>query len=516
MKPKQILFVFMVTFLVYGLSGSLANVVKLPSHDQNYNVRKKDTFRVGLVRYKPVELENLPWDEYIPRAKAISVMKTNLANLERLVQKAAKQGAQLVATPEDSFTPANLNNQSLAYSWTETFAPVGSTVNPCLEYHSSDEEHFVARTLSCIARRNDVVLTANAEDRQPCTEEQWRTLSQCHSEGGYVVYNTQLVYDSDGSFITKYWKAHPFLNEKQFIKGNGHAVTFKKWGVEIGMIICYDINFDTPTKYFGENVHVLQIQHYINYFPIENAAMTGQGYSLYWNKTLMSADTASMAYQGSGFYNKGEPLSYTTSYISEDGVLVYDVPKISAPKIEASIENAISVDGFEPVTAKTFQYDSMEMKSFKVNSGTKGSVSAKIDNVECKLSFEAAQGRSGDNYVLVAGNGTIGNLVDTESCVFFHCPKAPECMDFVLSGKGGKKWQVSSKVEFEAFRVDMTSPTDIDAFMSFPHLIQSNMRLFEKSLYFANSTSVVLSDSVKEHPKTVQSCSISNVRKKQS
>eukprot|EP01135_Chromosphaera_perkinsii_P003936 Nk52_evm3s263 gene=Nk52_evmTU3s263 len=493
---------------------TLANAKVIDSGSDYANMNKKATYRVGLVRYDPLFLEDLPWNQYVPRPKAVEIMKANLANIEKLVHQAAKKGAQLVATPEDSFTPANLNNQSLAFSWTETFEPVGSKVNPCREYSKNDEQHFVAHTLSCMARKNGVVLSANVEDRQPCTEDQWQTLPQCTDEGGYVIYNTQIIYDSDGSFITKYWKAHPFEHEKQFIRGDGEAVTFKKWGVEFGLIICFDINFDTPSKHFGKDVQVLQIEHYQNFFPVENAAMTSQGYSLYWNKTLLTSDTAALYYQGSGIYNKGEPLAYSSSFISENGVLVYDVPKVSQPMIEASLTKAIGYEGFQTAESKTNALDGMVVKSFKIAPGQKRTVYSKMDNVKCQLSFETAEGDSEEiNYALIAGNGTVASLQDSEYCSFIRCPSVPDCVQWILDEKSGAKWQNTTTIHFEAFRLDLSSTSNSSEFISFTHQTLSDMKLLPKKYFFANATSIISSDEFRADKPLLQASSIMNVPK---
>ena len=69
---------------------------------------------------------------------------------------------------------------------------------------------FILQSLSCIARRHQVVLVANMGEKVPCSSSD----PHCPSDGRYQ-YETTVVFESDGRFVTKYRKFNVIKLERE-------------------------------------------------------------------------------------------------------------------------------------------------------------------------------------------------------------------------------------------------------------------------------------------------------------
>eukprot|EP01135_Chromosphaera_perkinsii_P004774 Nk52_evm5s296 gene=Nk52_evmTU5s296 len=109
---------------------------------------------------------------------------------------------------------------------------------------ANDDDLYLFRALSCMAKKHKVILTGHTEDKQPCTNGQNTSACEQHS---FLLYNTQVVFDESGNFVTKYHKTHLY-DEPQNTPGTGELVSFtSSFGVTFGLIACFDIMWSNPT-----------------------------------------------------------------------------------------------------------------------------------------------------------------------------------------------------------------------------------------------------------------------------
>ena len=106
--------------------------------------------------------------------------------------------------------------------------------------------------LSCLARQYSVVLVANMGDIQKC--ENTSSNYNCPSDGHFQ-FNTNVVFEADGSLVAKYHKLNLYAGEKTYFNSGGvlpntSCISFKaSFGVTFGTFTsCYDLLFSEPAN----------------------------------------------------------------------------------------------------------------------------------------------------------------------------------------------------------------------------------------------------------------------------
>lgn len=139
----------------------------------------------------------------------IGDVQSNLTKITVLVKKSANAGAKLILLPEICDIGYDLE---IIKKTAESF-PNAST-----------------KKLSEVAKQNDVIIIAGLAERR--------------TEG---IFNTAVVFDSDGKIIAKYYKTHlcpiPPLNEPAVFKPGSSLLLTEIGGIKLGVTICYDIRF---------------------------------------------------------------------------------------------------------------------------------------------------------------------------------------------------------------------------------------------------------------------------------
>jgi deaminated glutathione amidase len=154
-------------------------------------------------------------------AAAVQITSTdnvadNLARAERLVIQAARQGASLVALPEN-----------FAYLRSEAEA---------IEYRQPPDGELVS-WMRELATRFEIYLLAGSFPEAKDAEK---------------VYNTSLLFSPKGERLAQYRKIHLFdatlpdgtvLTESRFVEPGNEVVTATINGHKAGLTICYDLRF---------------------------------------------------------------------------------------------------------------------------------------------------------------------------------------------------------------------------------------------------------------------------------
>lgn len=151
----------------------------------------------------------------------------NIETAQRLIGKAAAEGADLVLLPE--YWPCIVRSDAERLHHAET-------------YGSGPIQDFMAE----MAQKNGIWLIGG-------------TLSLISPEPGKVL-NTCLVYDSNGNNVARYDKIHLFgfateresYDESRTISGGDKVVTFQAPFGKVGLSVCYDLRFPELYRAFGE------------------------------------------------------------------------------------------------------------------------------------------------------------------------------------------------------------------------------------------------------------------------
>ena len=120
--------------------------------------------------------------------------------------------------------------------------PTEKLWNPCLE-HGLHNNTDVQHDLSCMARRFNIYVVANIGAAQPCGSPD----PKCPDDGHYQ-YSANVVYDSNGTFVARYFKQNLFEHEKSYFD-KPQTVDFTVFNTSFGQygtFSSYDVMFQEP------------------------------------------------------------------------------------------------------------------------------------------------------------------------------------------------------------------------------------------------------------------------------
>ena len=242
----------------------------------------------------------------------------NLVGFTDAVKSLVNEGVQIVVFPEDAINGAFFFNRDDIFPFLEEIpdVPQPEIVLPCLDYKFDDR--LVLKNLSCLARQYNLILVANMGEKKNCSQV---TDRNCPPDGRYQ-FNTNVVFETDGSLVAKYHKINLYGAESgYFDPGDSTAcVTFKStFGVVFGTFTCYDMLFDTPSKCLLAK----GIKNYVfptawgNAYAFYMSTSVQQGWSRKNQVNVLAANwhgpNALLHGTGSGIYSAGVARKYIFS-----------------------------------------------------------------------------------------------------------------------------------------------------------------------------------------------------------
>lgn len=182
---------------------------------------------IGIVEFTP-ELPTVNWQ-----------LRTVLhfENYTRIIREAADQSVDILIFPEYT-----LNNVAFPVDVPDPL----DEINPCLSSNSFDR---LLVDLSCLAKEHKLYLAINLNEREECTEESQLTRNDTRtcSSLGFTRFNTNVIFDRNGSIVGRYRKFNLFREGGVNTTLIAELSTFKTdFGVTFGNIICFDVLFFEP------------------------------------------------------------------------------------------------------------------------------------------------------------------------------------------------------------------------------------------------------------------------------
>ena len=239
----------------------------------------------------------------------------NLLAYDNLTDQANLKGVQIIVFPEDAINGYLYLDRDAIYPYLEELPPIPkppTIIIPCKDPKYADCPVF--QELSCIALRHKVVLVANMGEKQPCTSSD----PHCPPDGRYQ-FNTDVVFEMNGSFVTKYHKFNLYGGETKIFDAPlapEHITFTTSFGVTFGIFTCFDILFRDPPLVLVEK----GVQNFIfptawgSQLPYFVSVAFQQAWSLTTGTTLLAANFHNptlpfLPGTGSGIYSSGTPLS---------------------------------------------------------------------------------------------------------------------------------------------------------------------------------------------------------------
>ncbi|KAL9961908.1 hypothetical protein ACROYT_G030944 [Oculina patagonica] len=372
----------------------------------------------------------------VTRPGALEIMKKNLAVFQTKAVLAKSKGAQIIIFPEDGLYGFDYKREQI-FPFLEIIpdpSQLEKSWNPC-----SDPDRFkdteVLRELSCIAHNSSIAVVANMGDVQYCNKSD----PHCPEDGRYQ-FNTDVVFDTDGTLLAKYHKQHLYHEDQFNTPQEAEIVIFKtSFGVTFGVFTCFDMLFYDPAIELVQKFGVRNIVFptaWMDGFPILASVEYQQGWSRLTCVNLLAANQhlPLVDMVGSGIYSCGEALSYVYDMKTYEGHLLV----ASLPNLEMHTEQPIQRETCQSnkVPFNLWQYAMKQEESpfhskllndiytFVKIDGTQGNASVCANELCCHASYilPSQQPLENELFALGAFNGhhdPEGYII--QACVLIKC-----------------------------------------------------------------------------------------------
>ncbi|XP_035213640.1 biotinidase-like isoform X2 [Stegodyphus dumicola] len=403
-------------------------------------------------------------------------------------------GADIIVFPEYGIFPPLERNELKPYL--EVIPdPKQVTTNPCNETEKY-QNRTILYTLSCMAQQNEIVVVANMGAIQSCEGE-----DECPEDGSFH-FNTNVVFDKNGTMLVRYYKERLFYEFGMDLPMQPQDFVFKTDFGIFATFICFDFEFFKMTEVAQRKE--LQIDAVAfsamwgNSPPQRSSIQLWESWALGNNATLLAANIQLPGYLavGSGLFSAADgPLAYTFDPDGTSKLVVATVPRrgysstLSPPnasitKITLSSTEESHNDGSDIPsvcswrvlgTAKDLYKDNrchepnMSNFSFVKLIDDSDHIKACFNGVCCSLKY-SSNGMT-ENFYLIVYNGTIDydyhsrySLCE-QTCTLARCePNGTNpCASFPL------------KTETLFYNVQLTA--DFSTKHIYPSIVSSGMRL---------------------------------------
>lgn len=420
------------------------------------------------------------------------IVQMNLDMYKRAAEVAASKGADILVFPEYGIFPPYQRNR-LKDVLEQVPDPRKVSSNPC-----EQAEEFSTRpilyTLSCMAKKHNIVVVADTGDIQPCNS---LNDSNCPDDGVYH-YNTLVAFNRNGTLISRYHKVHLFYEFGMDVPREPQNSIFETDFGSFGMFVCFDIIFEDIVKAAEKVDNIILSTMWIDPMPLMNAVQFWEAWA-FGNKVTYLASNINLpdlSAVGSGVFsgNLGA-IKYTYNPDGLSKLIVTRVPRSKHetgpfPNPDSSI-TVITQSGTEvynededgkdvpvncsakilgePVSLTDYRCLQENLVNYTLVKLTKLSdtLEACSNGMCCSLSYSASS--MYESYFLGVYNGTY-NMFNRyfwceENCMIVRCDafEGKECVTFPMRSN-----TVFNKVELKAnFTTEYV----------YPSLLKSSMRL---------------------------------------
>eukprot|EP00930_Biecheleria_cincta_P071724 TRINITY_DN59193_c0_g1_i1.p1 TRINITY_DN59193_c0_g1~~TRINITY_DN59193_c0_g1_i1.p1 ORF type:complete len:560 (+),score=75.37 TRINITY_DN59193_c0_g1_i1:43-1722(+) len=339
---------------------------------------------------------------------ATETIQLNLDVYEHQARKAAAYGAQLMVTPEYGITGYPGGDREWWWPFGTDIPEHTGHLNPCEDRVIPLPN--VLRRLSCMAKQYKLAIVASLIDMKDCSRNM--SYPGCRSSrDGWLLLNTDVVFDSDGVFLAKYHKTNKWGEHPVDAPADCKAVTFTPRAIALtfGLFTCADLIHSWPT------LHLVSqgVRHFA--MPLGWTNEMNQFQPLGWlqswsrmnNVSLLAANARDKGKEtGSGIFSRGEVVSTAYSITGElDELLLSSIPRL--PPQESPPKVCPRSAGRAKIPQHSWSTVRLDMTP-GVHIASRCSVSedGEENPLCCELHYEVtATGDDGGGYVLAVLNG---------------------------------------------------------------------------------------------------------------
>jgi len=328
-----------------------------------------------------------------------------------------------------------------------------------------------------------MVMVINMGEKIPCDSDD----VHCPEDGHYQ-YNTDVAFSETGQLIAKYHKSHLYLEPQFDVPKVPEIVTFNtSFGVEFGLLICFDLMFPYPQlSLLDRGVrNVILSSWWVNLPPLITATQIQQASSRHWGTNLLASGIGTMWFNsGSGIYASGDALVdyYNPTSKGDSKVLVSKVPKLSKPSAQIPFHVPLPL----PVKQIHFRDITPSMQSFISQPGQNGSLEVNYNSVKCTATYTiSSRSTASEIYALIAYEGPYGQLPKVQICALLKCKSTTTCTAF----------QLEASTTFTQFSIQGKFSPESQVFAM---VAGSDAQIIDSQKYSVESTSITSNDGFSE------------------
>ncbi|KAL2712556.1 vanin-like protein 1 [Vespula squamosa] len=307
------------------------------SSQVNINLSYEETKKKEMIVYERCLIASTPDSksyiaavvEFAPKSVTNNsefTLQSNTLEYEELIKDANKQNADIIVFPEDGITSYNLPMKNEMDPWATVIPSAKAKYTPCTTNANDISETL--KNISCAAKNNSIYVVVNIAEKEVCTK------NGCPEKRTYY-YNTNVVFDRNGTIIAKYRKINLYIEPEFDRPIHPEVVTFDTdFGVKFGTFICFDILFAEPALNLTRNHKITDIVFTTAWFsetPFLTAVQTQAGWAYAENVNLLAAgyNNPSKGSTGSGIYlGRNKTSKAVMLFDRGTQLLIAEVPKM--------------------------------------------------------------------------------------------------------------------------------------------------------------------------------------------
>lgn len=341
---------------------------------------------------------------------AQATVQGNLDIYEGVMKDAQAMGVRLLVTPEYGITGFVGSDRSEWFAYAADVPEVPE--NRTVLCETAAGLPYVVRRLSCLAKQYRMALVASVVDMKNCNTNP--AYAECHvSRDGKLLFNTDVVFDSDGAFLAKYHKANLWGEVAVDASADCRAASFtlRDPNVTFGMFTCADLINGWPALHLASQGirHFVMPLAWTNEMAQMQALSWLQSWSLVANATLLAANARDRGKEtGSGIFSQGKAIkvAYDLAATAPRQLVVAPLPRLpDVPPTPAACgpkpKRPVPREGPRPVDRYQVQWLDMTPGNHSASLCYKRA--DRVPGVCCKLDYVAAQ--PGRGFVLAALDG---------------------------------------------------------------------------------------------------------------
>ncbi|XP_033748547.1 pantetheinase-like [Pecten maximus] len=315
---------------------------------------ERTTFKAAVYEHAVILSDVRHENASVSRTTALQHMMKNLNIYRDQVETAAQQGVDIIVFPEDGIYGMGFTRKALTAYLEYIPDPKNESWSACSEPNRYPDTH-VQHFLSCLAKNNSMFVVANFGDKQPCS----KSLHPSCPSDGHFQFNTDIVYNPNGTLIAKYHKQNLFFEYQFDFPSTTEVVTFNTPFGLFGMFTCFDIIFHDPTIDLI-NLGVRNIVFptaWMDAPPLLGAVQFHSAFARGMGLNFLSANInwPLMRFHGSGIYTPDGVLTYYYNDRQRRGqLLIADVPVIRSltPALTTRTDGSPVVQWDQPPTVR--------------------------------------------------------------------------------------------------------------------------------------------------------------------